>query len=83
NRTGLVLGNHVTPIPVVLDGDTHTVTVPLEQVAHTLAPGESLTVQLVTSAFTFQNFYAFGAITVHEVGVELPTIAVGAGAAAA
>ncbi|MGE0219483.1 CocE/NonD family hydrolase [Mycolicibacterium sp.] len=83
NSTGLVLGNHVTPIPVVLDGDTHTVTVSLEQVAHTLAPGESLTVQLVTSAFTFQNVYSFGAITVREMAVELPTIAVGAGAAAA
>lgn len=83
NSTGLVLGNHVTPILVVLDGDTHTVTVPLEQVAHTLAPGESLTVQLVTSAFTFQNVYSFGAITVREMAVELPTIAVGAGAAAA
>ena len=37
--TGLVLGNHVTPIPVTLDGEEHTIKIPLEMVAHTLAPG--------------------------------------------
>lgn len=77
DETGLVLGNHTTPIPVQLDGQTHTVTVPLEQVAHTLAPGQTLTVQIVTSSFAFLNFYSGGAITIDELSVRLPTLAAG------
>src|SRR4029077_6921421 len=49
DTTGLVLGNQVTPIPVTLDGETHTAKIPLEMVAHTLAPGETVTLQLVAS----------------------------------
>ncbi|MDZ5085271.1 MULTISPECIES: CocE/NonD family hydrolase [Mycobacteriaceae] len=73
DRTGLVLGNHATPIPVVLDGDTHTVTFSMGQVAHTLAPGQSVTVQIVTSSAKFLNFYSWGAITVEGMSVSLPT----------
>ncbi len=75
DRTGLVLGNHITPIPVELDGQTRTVTIPMEQIAHTLQPGQSVTVQVVTSAFNFLNFYSWGAITVEEMSVRLPTLA--------
>ncbi|ORB28029.1 S15 peptidase family protein [Mycolicibacterium parafortuitum] len=75
DETGLVLGNHTTPIPVQLDGNSHTVTVSLEQVAHTLAPGQTLTVQIVTSSFAFLNFYSGGAITIDELSVRLPTLA--------
>lgn len=77
DETGLVLGNHTTPIPVQLDGNSHTVTVPLEQVAHTLMPGQSVTVQIVTSSFAFLNFYSGGAITIDELSVRLPTLAAG------
>ncbi|MGE2736134.1 S15 peptidase family protein [Mycolicibacterium vaccae] len=73
NRTGLVLGNHVTPIPVELDGQTRTVTVSMEQIAHTLNPGQSVTVQLMTSAFPFWNLYSWGGITVENMSVRLPT----------
>ncbi|WP_370490432.1 CocE/NonD family hydrolase [Mycobacterium sp. pV006] len=75
NRTKLVLGNQVTPIPVVLDGESRTVTFSMEQIAHTLRPGESLTLQLVTSAFQFVNFYSWGAIQVEGMSLELPTLA--------
>lgn len=73
DQTGLVLGNHATPIPVVLDGETRTVTFSMEQVAHTLAPGQSITVQIVTSSAKFLNFYSWGAITVESMSVNLPT----------
>ena len=43
DETGLVLGNQVTPIDVVLDGATHTATVPLEMVAHFMVAGTTLT----------------------------------------
>lgn len=73
DETGLVLGNHATPIPVVLDGESRTVTFSLEQVAHTLKPGQSVTVQIVTSTVKYLNFYSWGAITVDAMSISLPT----------
>ena len=74
DTTHLVLGNLATPIPVDLDGQTHTVTYSLEQVAQTLEPGQSVTVQIVTSTFDFLNFYSSGTITVEGMSVKLPTL---------
>lgn len=73
NETGLVLGNHATPIPVTLDGESRTATFSLEQIAHTLRPGQSLTVQIVTSTAKFINYYSWGAIKIEELSIELPT----------
>lgn len=73
NETGLVLGNHATPIPVTLDGESRTATFSLEQIAHTLKPGQSLTVQIVTSTAKFINYYSWGAIKIDELSIELPT----------
>jgi hypothetical protein len=73
DETGLVLGNQATPIPVELDGQSHTATFSLEQVAHTLQPGQSVTVQIVTSTISFLNFYSWGNVTVEGMSVKLPT----------
>lgn len=73
NTTGLVLGNQVTPIPVMLDGESHDIEIPLEQVAHTLAPGETLTLQLVSSAVTYQPIRGRGELEVTSMTLTLPT----------
>lgn len=73
DATGLVLGNHVTPIPVTLDGGEHTITIPLEMIAHTLAPGQTLTLQLVASAVTYQALRSSGELTVSSMTLSLPT----------
>lgn len=74
NTTGLVLGSLITPIPVTLDGKTHTVTVALEPVAHTLRPGESVTLQLVSSAGTYERILpSVGVLNIDGVAVSLPT----------
>ncbi|MDT5331917.1 MAG: type transport system ATP-binding protein [Mycobacterium sp.] len=73
NKTGLVLGNHVTPIPVTLDGETHRVNIPLEMVAHTLAPGETVTLQIVASAVTYQALWSSGELNVSSIRLTLPT----------
>ena len=72
NTTALVLGNLVTPIPVTLDGQTHTVDIPLEMVAHTLRPGESVTVQLVASAVQYESVWSLGALNVSNMTLALP-----------
>jgi len=79
--TGLVLGNLITPIPVTLDGRSHTVAVTLgqlENVVYTAPPGGgNLTLQLVSTATPYENVFTFGAINVSDVEVTLPTVADG------
>jgi ABC-2 type transport system ATP-binding protein len=79
DKTGLVLGNLATPIPVTLDGGTHTVTTELgtlNSIAYTAAsPGSTLTIQLVSSATQYENLTAYGAIHVSDMKLSLPTVA--------
>ena len=80
NKTGLVLGDLVTPVPVTLDGRTHTVTVPLEEIAYTMTPDDSVTLQLVGSATDYEDFTAVGVVDVSSMTIELPTVGAGADA---
>ena len=74
DSTGLVLGYIATPIPVTLDGTTRTVTVDLEPVAHTLRPGESVTLQLVASAGLYERIIpGLGVLNVSCMQLTLPT----------
>lgn len=74
DRTGLVLSSLVTPIPVTLDGQTHTLSIPLEPVAHTLRPGESVTLQLVGSAGLYERVTpSVGTLNVSDLQLTLPT----------
>ena len=76
DQTGKVLGNLVTPVPVILDGGTHTVTVSMEDVAYTLPPGDTVTLQIFGSALQFVNLN-WGAVTIADVTLTLPTVAPG------
>ncbi|WP_245905979.1 S15 peptidase family protein [Mycolicibacterium palauense] len=80
DQTGLVLGNIVTPVPVTLDGRSHTVTIDLEDIAYTMGPTDSLTVQLAAAATPFLNFTGFGFVNVSDMSVEIPTVGAGANA---
>jgi ABC-2 type transport system ATP-binding protein len=73
DTTGLVLGNQVTPIPVTLDGGTHMAKIPLEMEAHTLAPGETVTLQIVASAVEYQAHWSSGTLHVSDIKLTLPT----------
>lgn len=72
NQTGRVLGNLVSPIPVRLDGRPHTVTFPMENIAYTMDPGDTLTLQIVDSATAYEDFTAFGLISVTDIALALP-----------
>ncbi|MDF2823627.1 MAG: hypothetical protein K0R68_1035, partial [Mycobacterium sp.] len=76
NETHRVLGNLVTPVPVTLDGRTHTVSINMENIAYTMGAGDSLTLQIVDSASAYEDFTSFGVINVSDVAVVLPTAAV-------
>jgi ABC-2 type transport system ATP-binding protein len=73
DSTGLVLGNQVTPIPVTLNGQTQTVSEPLNMVAATLNPGQSVTLQLVATSADFETLTSLGQLTVSSMTLSLPT----------
>lgn len=77
DETGLVLSNGVTPIPVSLNGSPHTVTVSLADVAHNLAAGKSVTLQLSNAALPFYDFLPVGVVAVSDVTLSLPVVADG------
>jgi len=72
DATGRVLGNQITPIPVRLDGATHTVTQPLEIVSATTHADSSFTLQLVASSVAYGPARALGSVTFGQAKVTLP-----------
>ena len=78
-QRNVVLGNQVTPIPVTLDGATHTVTRPLEAVA---ASGGRYHLQMIGGSQVYGPVRGAAAITFSAVRLELPTVGTSRGAAA-
>lgn len=74
DATGKLLGNQVTPIPITLDGRSHTLTEPLEILSATDVPGETFTLQLVASTVAYQPQRATGRVTFSRIRIELPTV---------
>jgi ABC-2 type transport system ATP-binding protein len=74
DASGKVLGNQITPIPVRLDGASHTVSQPLEILAATDRPGEHLTLQIVAGTVAYQTQRATGAVKFSKIHVVLPTV---------
>jgi ABC-2 type transport system ATP-binding protein len=72
--TGLVVGNQVTPVPVVLDGEEHEVTVPLEVIAYQVSPGSDLVLQVVATTTLYGQPRLGGSVELREVAVSLPTV---------
>jgi ABC-2 type transport system ATP-binding protein len=68
----LVLGNQVTPIPVRLDGTSHTITRSLEGVAASLAPGRRYRLQLIGGSQVYGPARGLGTITFSAARIALP-----------
>ena len=71
--TGIVLGNQVTPIPVTLDGQSHQLTIPLEQVAFATTANGKVTLQLVAVAAGYATPRLGGMVTFDKISISLPT----------
>jgi ABC-2 type transport system ATP-binding protein len=74
DSTGYVLNNQITPIPVILDGQPHTLTQPLEALSATAKPGETFTLQLVANSTAYQTQRATGAVSFSRIHIQLPTV---------
>jgi len=77
DQTGKVLGNQITPIPVVLDGTRRTVALPLEIVIASLRRGSRLTLQLVAQSSLYDTHPAGGSVTFSRISLTLPSVRVG------
>jgi ABC-2 type transport system ATP-binding protein len=73
DENGVVVGNQITPFAVELDGQEHTVTVPLESVIHHLEAGETLTLQVVATTGAYAEPRLGGDVSFTSVAVSLPT----------
>ena len=74
---GGVLGNQITPIPLTLDGQTHTVTRSLEVISATSpGGGAGFTLQITPSSTAYGPARAAGLANFHAIRVELPTSSV-------
>jgi ABC-2 type transport system ATP-binding protein len=72
--TGIVVNNQITPIPVTLDGKSHTLTIPLETIGYTASAGSSLELQLVATTVAYITPRLGGSVTFARVSVVLPTV---------
>ena len=72
--TGIVVNNQITPIPVTLDGKSHSVTIPLETVGYTAKAGASLELQLVATTVAYITPRLGGTVTFQRVRVDVPTV---------
>ena len=75
DTTGLVVGNQVTPVAVVLDGRDHTTTVSLEAVCQSVVPGQTLTLQLVATTVAYATPRLGGSVDFSHISVRLPVVA--------
>jgi len=74
DKTGLVLGNQITPIEVTLDGKEHTASLPLETVVYTGVRGSRLTLQLVATTVSYAEPRLGGTIDFNSVQLGLPAV---------
>ena len=73
-QRGVVLGNQVTPIPLVLDGQQHTLTQPLEVVAAAVDPTSRYTLQLTGGTQVYGPVRVAGTVQFSSIGLRIPTI---------
>jgi ABC-2 type transport system ATP-binding protein len=72
---GRVVGGQITPIPVVLDGATHSTVVQLETIVHRLRePADRLVLQIVATTALYSTPQLGGTITFDRIDVELPVV---------
>lgn len=76
NATGQVVGNIVTPVTVLLDGRDRKVSIPMADIAYTVnSPGDSLTLQITSSALPYADALTWGFINIGDVKLAIPTVA--------
>jgi ABC-2 type transport system ATP-binding protein len=72
--SGIVLNNQITPVPVTLDGKTHTLAIPMETIGYTAKAGASLELQLTATTVAYVTPRLGGSVNFSRVSISLPTV---------
>ena len=79
NQRNVVVNNFATPIPIQLDGQEHTIDIPLERIAsRTTAAGYTLQLIPQTSVYDLQR--ATGVVDVAQARIQIPLVKSGSAA---
>jgi ABC-2 type transport system ATP-binding protein len=76
-RRRIVVGNQVTPIPLVLDGRRHSVTRALDPIAAVAAKGTRYTLQIISSSKVWAPQRGSGTVKVGKATLVLPAVKAG------
>ena len=79
---GVVVGNQVRPIPLVLDGKQHTIERPLEAIAASLTPQSKLTLQITGGSQVYGPARTAADLQIAKARLEIPTVGAGGGGGA-
>jgi ABC-2 type transport system ATP-binding protein len=71
----VAVGNQVTPIPLVLDGASHTVTRKLDAIAASAGTGSRYSLQIIGGSAVYGPVRTTATLTVASARVALPTVA--------
>jgi ABC-2 type transport system ATP-binding protein len=74
NKRGVVLGNQATPVPLVLDGQPHTLAQPLEAVAAAVDASSRYTLQLTGGTQVYGPVRVAGTVQFSSIGLRIPTV---------
>jgi ABC-2 type transport system ATP-binding protein len=69
-----VVGNQATPIPVTLDGLTHTIERPLEAIASEAVAGSSYKLQITPATTLYTPQRSAGTVTFARIEISLPIV---------
>ena len=69
---GTVVGGQVTPLPLQLDGEPHTLQADLEPIAYALGSRTSLELQVIPSTSVYGSQRATGSVDLTRIALTLP-----------
>ena len=75
--SGDVLDNQATPIRLILDGATHTITFPLNMVVWNLTPSSDIELQLTDGSDLFYAQQSSGLLHITSAHVSIPVVHLG------
>ncbi len=76
-----VIGSQVTPLPVTLDNQTHTIARDLEPIAARAGANERYRIQITPGTGLFGVQHSVGGVVLQQVDASLPLVSAGGGAA--
>jgi ABC-2 type transport system ATP-binding protein len=72
---GIIAGNQVTPIPLVLDGKQHTASYSLAAIAQRVTPGSRYELQITPGTLVFAPQKHVGSVRFQRIAISLPVVA--------